>query len=88
MRPARKLDGPSHRQGVQTAADVRRMLAAEIEEVIAHPDLDPLRKAQVLAQLAREVLHAIELDNLKARIEALAGALKVRSHLPTKETTT
>jgi len=86
MRPARKLDAPSTRHGVQTAADVRRRLAAEIEAVTAHPDLDPLRKAQVLAQLAREVLHAIKLANMDARIEALEAALKVRSHPLTKET--
>ena len=86
MRPARKLDAPSNRQGVQTAADVRRWLAAEIGAVTAHPDLDPLRKAQVLTQLARAVLHAIKLANMDARIEALEAALKVRSHPPTKET--
>ena len=88
MRPARSINAPSNRQGVQTAADVRRRLAAEIEAVTAHPDLDPLRKAQVLAQLAREVLHAIKLANMDARIEALEAALKVRSHPLTKETQT
>ncbi len=53
--PAAERDSVRNRQGIQTAADVRRLLAAEIEDVTAHPDLDPLRKAQVLAQLAREV---------------------------------
>ncbi len=88
MRPARKIDAPSNRQGVQSAADVRRLLSAEIEAVTAHPDLDPLRKAHVLAQLGREVLHAIKLDHLEARVEALEATLKVRSHPPTKETKT
>jgi len=85
MRPA-KSDATSNRRGVQTAADVRRVLATELESVTANPDLDPLRKAHVVAQLAREVLHAIELANLEARVEALQAALKVRSHPPTKET--
>ena len=84
--PATERDSGRTRPGLETAADVRRRLAAEIEEITAHPDLDPLRKAQVLAQLARAVLHAIELATLEARVEALEAALKVRSHLPTKET--
>jgi len=84
--PALKRDAGRNQPGLETAADVRRRLAAEIEEITAHPDLDPLRKAQVLAQLARAVLHAIELATLEARVEALEAALKVRSHLPTKET--
>jgi hypothetical protein len=86
--PAAERDSVRNRQGIQTAADVRRLLAAEIEDVTAHPDLDPLRKAQVLAQLAREVLHAIKLANLEARVEALEAALKVRRNPPTKETKT
>jgi hypothetical protein len=68
---------------------VRRVLATEIERVTANPDLDPLRKAQVVGQLAREVLHAIKLATLEARVEALEAALKVRSNPPpTKETKT
>lgn len=84
MRPATS-DATSTRRGVRTAADVRRVLAAEIESVTANPDLDPLRKAHVVAQLAREVLHAMNLATLEARIAALEAALKVRSHPPTKE---
>jgi DnaJ-domain-containing protein 1 len=87
MRPA-KSDANSNRRGVQTAADVRWVLATELESVTANPDLDPLRKAQVVAQLAREVLHAIELANLQARVEALEAALKVRSNPSIKETRT
>ncbi len=75
-------------QRVQTAADVRQLLAAEIADVTAHPDLDPVRKAHALARLAREVLHAIKLATLEGRVEALEAALKVRSNPPTKETKT
>jgi len=35
---------------VQTAADVRCLLAAEIENLVANPDLDPIAKARVLAR--------------------------------------
>ena len=83
--PATERDAGRTRPGLQTAADVRRWLAAEIEAISAHPDLDPLRKAHVLAHLARAVLHAIELATLEARVEALEAALNVRSHRPTKE---
>ena len=83
--PAPERDAGWNRPGLQTAADVRRRLAAEIEALTAHPDLDPLRKAHVLAQLARAALHAIELATLEMRVEALEAALNVRSHRPTKE---
>ncbi len=66
------------RGSVQTAADVRRMLAAAIEQVTANPDLDPLRKPRVLAELARVALRAIELSNLEARVEAIEAMLRRR----------
>lgn len=52
MRSA-KSDATTSRGGVRTAADVRRVLAAELESVTANPDLDPSRKAQIVVQLAR-----------------------------------
>jgi hypothetical protein len=63
---------------VQTAADVRSLLAAQITLLTANPDLDPLRKAGQLAQLARVALRAIELDNLEARMEAVETVLRLR----------
>jgi hypothetical protein len=63
---------------VRTPADVRRVLATEIERVAANPDLDPIRKAQTLAQLTRVALRAMELETLDARLEAIESALKVR----------
>ncbi len=84
--PAPERDAGRNQPGIETVADVRRRLAIEIDEITAHPDLDPLRKAHVLAQLARAVLHAVELATLEARVEALEAALKVRRHPPTKET--
>lgn len=73
-------------QTMQTAADVRRLLAEEMERLAANPDLDPLRKAGALAQLARVALRAIELDALEARVEAVEATLKLRNHhQPSKE---
>jgi hypothetical protein len=65
---------------VETAADVRRMLAIQIETVTAHPDLDPIRKAHVLARLARIALRAIELDDLQARVESIETTLRFRKN--------
>ena len=75
---------PAHRgatepQAVQTAADVRSLLGAQIMLLMADPDLDPLRKAWQIAQLARVTLRAIELENLEARLEAMEAALKPSS---------
>lgn len=69
-----------HPQGVQTAADVRRMLAIEIETASANPDLDPIRKAHALARLARIALRAIELDDLQARVQAIETTLRLRTN--------
>ena len=84
--PARNgQDGPRG-HAVLTATDVRRVLAQEIEHVRTNPDLDPLRKAGLLAQLARVALRAIELSTLEARVEAVEAALRLRKdHQPSKE---
>jgi hypothetical protein len=76
-------------QSVQTAADVRSLLAAQITQLTANPDLDPLRVAGQLAQLARVALRAIELANLEARVQAVEAALRLRQEDQTllKETT-
>ena len=63
---------------VETAADVRQLLAEEIARMSAHPDLEPLRRARAVAQLARAALQAIELGTLAARLEAVEAALKLR----------
>ncbi len=76
--PANERAASRNRQGVQTAADVRRMLATQIENVTANPDLDPIRKAQVIAQLTRVALRAIELANLEERVEAIEAMLRRR----------
>jgi hypothetical protein len=70
-------DGPRGHV-VQTAADVRRVLAEEIAQLTANPDLEPLGKAGRLAQLARVALRAIELANLEARVEAVEAVLRLR----------
>jgi hypothetical protein len=78
-------DGPRG-HAIRTAADVRRVLAQEIEHVRTNPDLDPLRKAGLLAQLARVALRAIELSTLEARVEAVEAALRLRKDSrPSKE---
>ncbi len=77
-------DATQDRQRVQTAADVRRVLAAEIDSVGTNPDLDPIRRARVLAQLARVALHAVELENLEARVEAIEVTLKQRKQAQTR----
>lgn len=64
---------------VRTPADIRRVLATEIERVAANPDLDPIRRAQTLAQLTRVALRAMELETLDARLEAIESTLKVRT---------
>jgi len=69
-----------------TAMNVRRMLAQEIECLRSIPDLDPLRKAGLLAQLARVALQAIEMTTLEARVEAVETALRLRKdHQPSEE---
>jgi AmiR/NasT family two-component response regulator len=64
---------------VQTAADVRRMLATQIETVTANPDLDPIRKAHVIARLACIASRAIELDDLRERVESIETTLRSRT---------
>ena len=62
----------------KTAADVPRTLATKTENLTANPGLDPIWKAQVIAQLTRVELRAIALDDLPARVEAIETALKFR----------
>ena len=76
-----------NRVQVQTAGDVRRLLAAEIESLVANPDLDPIAKARVLAHVTRVALRAMEQETLEARIEAIESALNIRRGAHTKETT-
>ena len=47
-------------------------------QLTANLDLDPLRKAGRLAQLARVFLRAIELDTLEARLEAMELTLRLQ----------
>ncbi len=65
-------------RAVQTATDVRRVIAEEIAHVTANADLDPVQRARVVAQLARVALRAIELGTLEARLEAVEATLKLR----------
>ncbi len=82
-------DSMPNRHPVRTPADVRRVLATEIERVAANPDLDPIRKAQTLAQLTRVALRAMELETLDARVEAIEfeSTLKFRKETPAQEET-
>ena len=80
-------DSMPNRHPVRTPADVRCVLAAEIERVAANPDLDPIRKAQTLAQLTRVALRAMELETLDARVEAIESTLKFRKETPAREET-
>ncbi len=75
---ARVHPGAGEPHPVQTAADVRSLVAAQITQLTANPDLDPLRKAGQLALLARVALRAIELANLEARVQAVEAALRLR----------
>ena len=73
------------REPVRTAADVRRLLAAEVEQLARHPDLDPIRRGRAVAQLARVALQAIRVDELDVRLEAVELALKLRRPISSKE---
>ncbi len=85
-RPA-ATDAMPQGRPVQTPADVRHVLATEIERVAANPDLDPIKKAQVLAQLMRVALRAMELETLDARVEAIESTLKIRREARAQEDT-
>jgi len=67
---------------VQTAADVRRVLGDQIAQLTANPDLDPARKAGLLAKLAPIALRAIEDATLEARIAAIEAVLQARTDHP------
>jgi len=77
---ARASPGAGDRPAVQTPADVRRLLAEQITQLTANPDLDPLRKARQLALLARVTLQAMEIESLDARVEAIETVLRRRKH--------
>ena len=77
MSAARAADGNGLQ--VRTAADIRRLLVAEIESLSANPDLDPIGKARVLAQLMAVTLRAIDREVLEARVEAIEATLKIRN---------
>ena len=81
--PGRNEQNERRGRAVKTAADVRQMLAEEIENVRTNADLDPLRKGRVLAQLASAALRAIEMGHLEARVEAIEAVLKRRKNRPT-----
>jgi hypothetical protein len=85
-RPAASNPMPN-RHPVRTPADVRHVLATEIERVAANPDLDPIRKAQTLAQLTRVALRAMELETLEARVQAIESTLKFRKEARAQEET-
>ena len=70
--------GAGHPPAVKTPADVRRLLADQISQLTVNPDLDPLRKARQLAQLARVVLRAMEIESLDGRVEAIETVLRRR----------
>jgi hypothetical protein len=72
---------------VQTAADVRRVLGDQIAQLTANPDLDPARKAGLLAQLAPIALRAIEDATLETRIAAIEGVLRGRTDHPISDET-
>jgi hypothetical protein len=81
--PTRKEQGGRRGRAVETAADVRQVLAEAIDNMRTNPDLDPLRKGRVLAQLASAALRAIEMGELEARVEAIETVLKRRKNRPT-----
>ena len=56
-------------------------------ESTMNPDLDPVRKAGRLAQLARVALRAIETATLEARMEAVEAALRLRKDNQTQKET-
>jgi hypothetical protein len=85
MRTSR--DSNRTRQHVRTPADVRQVLATEIERLVANPDLDPMQRARILVPLARAALRAMEVETLEARLEALESALKMRPNPQPKEDT-
>jgi hypothetical protein len=72
-------------QAIRTAADVRRLVSEQITELTTNPDLDPVRKAGRLAQLARVALRAIEVATLEARVEAVEAALRLRKDDQTRK---
>ena len=85
---ARASRAAGDRPAVQTPADVRRLLAEQITQLRANPDLDPLRKARQLALLARVTLQAMEIESLDARAEAIETVLRRRKdHSVRKERT-
>jgi hypothetical protein len=70
--------GADHPPAVKTPADIRRLLADQISQLTANPDLDPLRKARLLTQLAGVTLRAMEIESLDGRVEAIETVLRRR----------
>ena len=81
--PGRNEQNDQRGGAMETAADVRQMLAEEIATVRTNADLDPLAKGRLIAQLASAALRAIEMSNLAARVEAIEVMLKRRKNHPT-----
>ena len=84
----KRLDGQAGRAPrtrVQTAAEVQEVLAAELEAVTGNPNLNPLRRASVVAQLCRELQVTIEMTTLEERIAAIEEVLKRRPSRRTPE---
>ena len=67
---------------LQTAADVRDLLAEQIEAVCTEESAGTLEKARCVGYLAGITLKAIEAGDIAARIEALELALKSRAPSP------
>jgi hypothetical protein len=76
--PRRSDDGAGHPPAIQAPADVRRLLAEQISQLTTNPDLDPLRKARQLSQLAQVLLRAMEIESVAARVEAIETTLRRR----------
>jgi hypothetical protein len=64
---------------VQTAAEVRRVFVGQRAQLTVNPDLDPARKAGLLAQRAPI---AVEDGTLEARVAAIEAALQRRTDHP------
>ncbi|HEX8915004.1 MAG TPA: hypothetical protein VF796_21810 [Humisphaera sp.] len=64
---------------LQTARDVLDLLAQQVNDVQADPDVDVLDRARTVGFLASIALRAIEAGDQQARIEALERALKLRA---------
>jgi hypothetical protein len=74
-------DGTSttrQRRAIRTSADVQRLLEVEILRLLAEPEGEPLKRARMIAELARVMLLAIRQGTLEDRLAALTETLKFR----------